>query len=270
MSFRADLHCHTTCSDGTTSPEELISIAKEIGLSGISITDHDCITAYKTAIPAAKKAGIWLGSGIEFSSVDEGVSVHVLGYDFDLESPALNALCAKHIKRRKQRNQKILEKLARKGIKVEVEESETDPIGRPHIALALVEKGYVGSIREAFKRFIGDGGPCFDPGEPVTTDETLEVIHKAGGKAFIAHPHLMKAQRHIAKLLEKPFDGIECYYSKCDPNQERRWVNKAKEKGLLISGGSDFHGTIKPGIPLGCSWVGQEGFEEIFETHKWK
>jgi len=264
--FRADLHCHTTCSDGSMTPEELILHAKEIGLSGVSITDHDCIIAYKTAIPAAKKAGILLGNGVEFSSVDQGLSIHVLGYDFDLKSPELNAYCKRHIERRRNRNQRIIEKLAEKGMVVEVEESQERPIGRPHIALALVEKGYVNSIQDAFNRFIGDGKPCFDPGVPMQTDETIEVIHRAGGKAFIAHPHLLKSRHHISKLLEKPFDGVECYYSKCSPVQEKKWVNIAKERGLLMSGGSDFHGAIKPGIPLGCSWVDQETFERIFQS----
>lgn len=269
MNFRADLHCHSTCSDGSMTPEELVLHAKEIGLSGLSITDHDSIKAYETAIPAAKAAGIILGSGVEFSTVDNrGVSIHVLGYDVDLESGDLNALCRNHIERRHERNQKILAKLEKRGMKIEISELEGYTMGRPHIAQELVSKGYASSVQDAFNRLIGDGKPCFDPGTPVYTDETLEVIHAAGGKAFIAHPHLM--QRYdFADLLKKPFDGIECYYSKCSPDQEKRWLKIAQKKGLLISGGSDFHGAIKPGIPLGCSWVDRETFDRIFEKRRW-
>jgi predicted metal-dependent phosphoesterase TrpH len=106
--FRADLHCHTTCSDGTFSPEQLLHLAKERGLSGISITDHDTIEAYSTAAAIAKQLGIKLGSGVEFSSVFQNLSVHILGYDFDLHSPAISKLCERHRLRRKDRNKKIL------------------------------------------------------------------------------------------------------------------------------------------------------------------
>ncbi len=264
---RFDLHCHTTCSDGTMSPEELILHAKERGLWGISITDHDTIKAYDTAIEVAQSHHVFLGSGVEFSSMNDRVSVHVLGYDIDLKNSALNAFCKRHIDRRKERNQRIIEKLGRLGMKVEIEEKEGYPGGRPHIALALVEKGYATSVQDAFHRFIGDGKPCFDPGVPMTTDETIDIIHQAGGKAFLAHPHLLKAS--YSPILKKPFDGIECYYSKCNPQQEEKWVRIVKEKGLLMSGGSDFHGTIKPNIPLGCSWVDEETFNTIFENHQW-
>ncbi|NGX38509.1 MAG: 5'-3' exoribonuclease [Chlamydiae bacterium] len=271
MSFRADLHCHTTCSDGSLSPEELIAHAKEIGLSAVSITDHDTVDAYERAIPAAKKAQIWLGAGVEFSSVDEGLSVHILGYDIDIKNQELKAFCQKHIERRKDRNRRIIEKLAKKGMVIDQDALGSGyTIGRPHIALALVEKGYINSIQDAFNQFIGDGKSCFDPGIPVSTDQTIAMIHQAGGKAFIAHPHVLRNQRHISKLLEKPFDGLECYYSKCTPEQERKWVQLAREKNLIISGGSDFHGAIKPHIPLGCSWVDQMTFEQIFERQRWK
>jgi len=263
--FRADLHCHSTCSDGTMSPEELIAHAKDVGLSGLSITDHDTINAYETAIPAAKEAGIALGPGVEFSSVDDGISVHVLGYDFDLASAELKDFCQRHVKRREERNLKIIEKLNNRSLFVEMDESI---MGRPHIALALVKKGYASSVQDAFNRLIGDGKPCFDPGEPISTDETIAVIHKARGKVFIAHPHLLKNPKMAEKLLQKPFDGIECYYSKCPPHQEQRWVRVAEEKGLLMSGGSDFHGAIKPGIPLGCSWVNEASFTQIFQNNR--
>lgn len=249
------------------SPEELIHHAKALGLSGLSITDHDTINAYATAIPVAKEAGIVLGTGVEFSTVEKITSIHVLGYDIDLENQELKCLCQKHIQRRHERNERILEKLAKRGMKIVFEEHQGQTMGRPHIAQALVESGYVTSVQEAFHKWIGDGKPCFDPGVPISTDETLDVIHAAGGKAFIAHPHLMGGYP-VHELLKKPFDGIECYYSKCMPDQEKKWVKLAKSKGLLMSGGSDFHGLIKPGIPLGCSWVGKETFDAIFEKHR--
>ena len=137
-------------------------------------------------------------------------------------------------------------------------------VGRAHIAAKLLEMGYVKSYMDAFHRLIGDGKPCFDPGIPITTDETLNVIHAAGGKAFIAHPHLLPGGARVRKLLEKPFDGIEFYYSRSPLDQEKRWIKLANERGLLISGGSDFHGKFRPEVPLGYSWVDEETYNKIF------
>lgn len=255
------------------SPEELINHAMEINLSGLSITDHDTVDAYASAIPAAKNANLVLGTGVEFSSTCEGRNVHILGYDYNVNHPTIHEFCKKHLKRRRSRSQRILDKLAAKGISLNLEEleihlGEGHPIGRPHIALALLQKGVVQSIQEAFDRFLGDGKPCYDPGEPISSDETIDVIHEAEGKAFLAHPHFMRDFNFVERLLQKPFDGIECYYSKCTPEQEKPWVNLAKKRNLLMSGGSDFHGTIKPNIPLGASWVNRETFDRIFEKNR--
>ena len=265
--FRADLHCHTTCSDGTLSPEELILQAKACGLSGLCITDHDTVNAYPAAILAAQQHHIWLGSGVEFSTMERGKSVHILGYDINLESEALKAFCKRHLERRKNRNHLIVDKLKKQGLIIEWEEQDHVPLGRPHIAQALMAKGYVGSVQEAFQKWIGDNKPCFAAGTPMTVDETLAVIHGAGGKAFLAHPHLLDLSPH--SLLKKPFDGIECYYASFPKDREQKWIDLAQKNRLLISGGSDFHGAIKPHNPLGCSWVDEESFHRIFETHKW-
>jgi len=138
-------------------------------------------------------------------------------------------------------------------------------LGRPHIAHLMVKKGYVASIKDAFNRFIGDGKPCYDPGEGISVQETVDIIHQANGKAFVAHPHLLEHARKIKELLKYPFDGIECHYAKFPPDQEKRWIQMAKERGWLISGGSDFHGPSKDYIQLGCSWVDEETFCKIFQ-----
>ena len=268
--FRADLHCHSTCSDGSLTPEELVMQAKAIGLSGLSITDHDTITAYQTAVEAARKAGLLLGSGVEFSCGHKGMNVHILGYDFELHNAGFNAFCERHRTRRKERNRAILKKLAQHNMpipEIELEEKEKlhKTIGRPHIAELMVAKGYVPTIREAFMLYIGDGKRCYDPGHFFSIEETITIIRQAGGKAFLAHPHLIDRRKIIEELLAMPFQGIECFYSKSPPEKEARWLRMAKEKKLLISGGSDFHGASKPGIPLGCSWVNEEVFNQIFQ-----
>jgi hypothetical protein len=251
------------------TPKELIDLAKKIGLSGLSITDHDTVVAYETAIPYAKEMEFLLGVGVEFSSVFKGVSIHVLGYDFELDHPSIEALCAKHKKRREGRNRAILAKLKSKGMAIEEKElgNTHKTVGRPHIALAMVARGYVASIPDAFNLFIGDGKSCFDGGVPISTEETLRAIHEAGGKAFVAHPHLMQGERLIKELLSLPFDGIECYYSRMHPHQEKPWVKLAEGRGLLKSGGSDFHGAVKPQTALGCSWVDEATFHSIFSRY---
>lgn len=262
------MHCHTTLSDGTLTPEELLRLAKEIGLAGISITDHDTIEAYREAPLLAKQLGLRLGSGAEFSCVFQKMNVHVLAYDFDLKSPAIAGLCARHQERRRNRNKAILDKLSRLGKTIDEEELLAlgeRTIGRPHIAHLMVKKGYAGSIKEAFNVYLGDGKLCYDPGVGISVEETIEIIHQARGKAFIAHPHLLEHARKIRELLKVPFDGLECHYAKFPADQEKRWIQTAKEKGWLISGGSDFHGANKEHIPLGCSWVDEETFHKIFE-----
>jgi hypothetical protein len=249
------------------TPEELVRLAKEVGLGGLSITDHDTVSAYQTAIPVAKELGMRLGSGVEFSTMFETLSVHILGYDIALDSAELHTFCKRHQERREDRNRVILEKLTQKGMPISMEEITKGPstIGRPHIALAMIAKGYVKSIREAFQIHIGDDKPCYYPGESFSTEETIALIHRLKGKAFLAHPHLLEHGKKIKRLLQLPFNGLECRYAKFTADQEQRWIKIAKEKGLLTSGGSDFHGASKDYIQLGCSWVTQEVFDQIFQ-----
>lgn len=271
--FRADLHCHSTCSDGTKTPDQLIAMAKEIGLQGLSITDHDSAESYKDAISMAKKAEITLLTGIELSAHLKDKSVHILGYGFDLNSQSINELCLWHTKRRKDRNVKMLKELAKLDMPIDYEELETAvpvefqsynrTIGRPHIAFAMVKRGYVVDTQEAFNKYLGESKPCFVQGATFGVDDTIRVIHEAKGIAVIAHPHLIKDANLINNLLTKKFDGIECYYGKFLASNHEKWLKVTKKKNWLITGGSDFHGEAKPNIPLGCSWVGEEHFQAI-------
>jgi len=264
--FRADLHCHTVFSDGTLSPEALIDKAKAIGLSALSITDHDSVEVYKTALPYAKQQQMLLGTGVEFSCVFKEKSVHLLGYDFDFSYPELLAFCQRHAQRRTQRNRMILEKLREQKMPLDEDELRAmgHMIGRPHIAFLMVKKGYVSSMKEAFQCYIGDDMPCYFRGAAFSIEETIALIHAAGGKAFIAHPHLLHHSCKMKELLRFPFDGIECYYAQLPKAQERRFVDLAKEKNLLMSGGSDFHGDRLGHAQLGSSWVDEATFHKIF------
>lgn len=264
--FRADLHCHSTCSDGTLSPKEIIDLAKSLDLLGLSITDHDTIHAYKTVLPYAEEMGIKMISGVEFSTEHKGVSVHILGYSFSLKNQAISEFCLKHKERREKRCLAILELLSDHRMPILEEEiyalQPTGNIGRPHIALAMVQRGYVQSVEEAFKRYLAEGKPCYIKGKAFSVEESIDLIHQANGLAMIAHPHLLKHSSLLNDLLKMNFDGLEGYYASIGHRTYLDWIELAKKKEWLITGGSDFHGNIKPNA-LGSSWVNQDVFEKL-------
>ncbi len=268
--FRADLHCHTTCSDGTLTPTEIIDHAIKSNLNGLSITDHDTIQAYKEAMPYAAEMNFLLLPGIEFSTCYKDTSIHVLAYAFSLDAKPIQNLCSKHKIRRENRNLAILQLLAKKSLPISVDELErqrgffSDSVTRPHIALAMIEKGYVTTMQQAFNEYLSEGKPCFVPGTPISLEETLETIHQAGGLAIIAHPHLINDVRIIRNLIDLPFDGIEGYYARFAPKDNERWIKIAQRKSWVVTGGSDFHGTIKPGTTFGSSWVNEETFYQLY------
>lgn len=264
--FRADLHCHTTCSDGSFTPEEIVYEAARLGFNGFAITDHDTIDAYATALPHAKKIGLEMISGVEFSSVHQGISVHVLAYSFSLDSPAIASFCAEHQKRREHRIGEMLLLLAKNGMPIREDELYAERgtkrgIGRPHLAQAMVKKGYVKDAHTAFKQYIGEGRPCYSLGKPNTIEETFDCIRQANGFVVLAHPHLIDNPAVLKSLLKMPFDGIECFYARFNKQKNQRWIDIANKKKWLMLGGSDFHGTMKPNITLGSSWTPQETFE---------
>lgn len=273
MSF--DLHMHSTCSDGTLSPEELVILAAEKGLKGISITDHDSVNAYPEAFIHAKKHQITLISGIELSCHFKDQSTHILGYSFEYAHPSIISLCQRHRTRRTQRNLAILEKLKSLGIEItedELNNSTTGVVGRPHIAKILMSRGLVADISDAFKVYLGEGKKAYCPGETFSVSEAIQVIHEAKGFAVLAHPHLHYNHAFVRELLDAhDFDGIECEYGVMPAAKNAPWINYAKQKNLLVTGGSDFHGAVKPMIPLGSAVVQEEQIEPLisrFHSHE--
>lgn len=264
--FRADLHAHTYCSDGTDSPFELLEKAKKANLAGLSITDHDTIDAYTPELfVRAKELEIRILPGIELSSEVGDTSVHILGYGIDLHCQGLKNFLKEMIIRRNERNKKMLEKLAQRGLVIEEAElrdlaAAHRTIGRPHIAAIMVRKGYAASFQKAFEIYLQEGGLCYVPGIKYSPAEVVDQIHNAGGKAVLAHPHFLKRGSFLRELLELPFDGLECYYGTLQRHQEMPWIEIAHEKGWIATGGSDYHGTVKPHIALGCSWVNEITF----------
>lgn len=258
--FRADLHCHSTCSDGSDSPEELIRLAAQKGLQGLSITDHDTYAAYQNVLPLAQSLQISLLTGVEVSSVFKGESIHILAYGFSLDSSEMQELMVEQQKRRHERNLAILAKLKKLGISLEL---EGQCIGRPHIATALMEKGIISSIKEGFDKYLGEGKLAYDSGQRIPVPEVLAVLKRAKAKAVLAHPQLIVRKRVLQALLDMPFDGLECYYAKMPLHREQPFIKIAEKKKWIITGGSDYHGLTKPQSELGSSWVGKEAFDQL-------
>ncbi len=266
--FRADLHCHSNHSDGSDDPSILLEKAKECGLSGISITDHDTISAYTPELlKKAKALNLHLLTGIELSTTLHKMPVHILGYGFDLHSDSLNVFIQDIQKKRRIRNQAIFQKLREKKMLLPEEEflSEEKTIGRPHIAQALVEKGYVSSFRDAFNLYLKEGASCYVSGFKAGPMDAIEAIRKANGKAVLAHPHFTR-KGLLRSLLALPFDGIECFYGTLNSYDEKRFLDIAKQKKWIATGGSDYHGAFKPQVSLGCSWVDEATFMELLSS----
>jgi predicted metal-dependent phosphoesterase TrpH len=272
----ADLHCHSTYSDGSATPEQLVQLAIQKGLKALAITDHDNIEAFAAAQPYAAEAGLTLISGVEFSCEHKHKSVHILGYGLECSNSELINFCLRHRMRRITRFRKILELLTQAGMPITEEELQTfiqgdirmenRSIGRPHIAMCMVKKGYVSSIQEAFNLFLGDGKPFYVPQETFSPLETIDIIHKAQGVAVIAHPHLIKNSPLLLELLLMPFDGIECFYGTFPKNACARWSKIAERKHWLMTGGSDYHGDAKPFQQLGSNGMSEDQFRLLQTT----
>lgn len=266
----ADLHMHTTSSDGSFSPSELLHAAADLGLKGLSITDHDTIHAYTEILPLAASLKLSLLSGIEFSSICAKTSVHILGYGFSLRNTLILSLCENHLIRRKERCLEMLSLLKKQRLSL-----DEDPIlqqlihtnqliGRPHIAVAMIRQGYVSTLEEAFQRYLGENCSCYRGAASMSSEEIINVIHQANGLAVLAHPHLIPNESLLQRLLKMPFDGIEVYYARFPMQRNQRFLEIAQRKKWLATGGSDFHGTIKPQLSIGSSWTPQETFEKLF------
>jgi len=265
---RYDLHIHSNYSDGDLSPIQILQIAKEKQLKGVSITDHDSVEAYgEKVFEEARKLEVELIIGVEISSIHLDENVHVLGYGFDLANSSFHEFLQEVRKRRRERNERILEKLQDKGIDITKQEIKSSfpiaSIGRMHIAKVMKQKGYVKTVKEAFDNYLKDKGPCYVKGEKFTTTEVIEIIKKAKGKAILAHPHLLRSSRILKELEKLPFDGVEVYYGVKPLKEEEKFLRMAKERNWLITGGSDFHGEEKPYAKIGASWIDAENLKKL-------
>ena len=253
-----DLHVHSTESDGTFTPTELVTEAKRTGLSAFALTDHDTCSGVSKAMPCATSAGIELIPGIELSTDYHGKEVHIVGLYIDIENEQLLKKTTEYRKCRSERNALMVEALQKEGLSITMEELVAENpdcvITRANIARFLYEHGQIKSVREAFDRYIGDHCKCYVGRLKVASTDAVRLIKEAGGTAILAHPllyGLSNLQKMIDELKPAGLDGLEAIYSTYTTGEEQQMKRLARENGLLISGGSDFHGSNKPDIALG-------------------
>ena len=251
-----DLHIHSTASDGTDTPQQILTKCARLKLSLCSITDHDTISGQQECVYYAKKLGVPYITGVEFSVRHDG-EFHILGYGIDIENKELVEIFEELQQARIRRMQKIVALLNEQGKKVSYDEvkavSKGKSIGRPHVAHVLVEKGYVGSFEEAFKVYLNETGSCFVPREKINQETAISLILRSGGLPVLAHPKFIKAENFnslLDQVKEMGMWGIEAYYPAHSNSDVQRFLNIAIENDLYVTAGSDYHGSIKPRAAL--------------------
>lgn len=246
--MKADLHLHTTASDGRLTPGELVGLAAKKGLSVIAITDHDSIEGIAAALVAAESSpSLKVIPGVEINTDIPNGEIHILGYFIDYQSEELKQTLHSLRHAREIRARRIITKLARLGIHVEWQRVKElaggGSIGRPHIAQAMFEGGYIPSLREAFKRYIGRQGPAYAERERLSPVEAVELVVKAGGLPMLAHPaNIDDLEELLVQLKGAGLVGLEAYYDGYTKQTVDRLVDLAEKHGLITCGGSDFHG----------------------------
>ncbi len=255
-----DLHVHSSCSDGTLAPSDLVRHAVSCGLSAFALTDHDNTDGLAEAFAAAAEAGIELIAGIEFSTEYKGKDIHIVGLDFDWRNPEFQQNVDYYREERWRRNQKMIAIMAADGIDISCEKMKAafgDTVWtRAHFARYLADHGYVSEMWEAFRTLLGDGCKYFVPRQKAHPAEVVDLIRRFGGIPVLAHPFQYsfsdgELRELLAGLMEAGLLGMEVYYSTHTPGQTAYLAALAEEISLASSGGSDFHGTNKPDIALG-------------------
>lgn len=270
-----DLHLHTTASDGTFTPSEVVRFSKKLGLVAIAITDHDSIAGIAEALEEGTKEGIEVIPGIEFSTEINDASVHIVGLFVDYKNEELINLTSEIVNAREKRAEKIVEKInsLNEGPKIrfeEVKEKANGLIGRPHIAEILIEKGYANSIEEVFTNFLRRSAPCYVPRFKLTPQECVRFLVKIKAVPILAHPGLLSEEINfepfLKELIECGLAGIEVFYPTHKLKQKEYFLKLAKKYNLLISGGSDCHGLLNNGPFIGSQKVPYSLLEKIKEN----
>jgi predicted metal-dependent phosphoesterase TrpH len=271
---RIDLHAHSSCSDGSFSPKQLVQLAGKVGLRAIALTDHDTVAGVAEAVAAGKELGVEVVPGVEISAQYPAGTMHILGYYLDISHPELLKALEELQQARAERNPKIIERLQSLGLEIttaEVLNISGGQVGRPHIAKALVERGYVSSIDEAFSRYLKKGGIAYAEKFRFPPQEAIAMIRRAGGLAALAHPFTLEIETAqelaslVSELQEMGLEGMEVFYPDHTEEMTLLYHNLAKELRLVCTGGSDFHGNLKDRSNLGEDILGQKVDYEMLQ-----
>ncbi len=282
---KIDLHIHSTASDGSLSPLEILTLAQKLNLGAIAITDHDTIKGSKDALACGIPPSVKFLTGVEISASPPPFfhcpgSFHILGYAINIDDPVLNHTLALLQDSRKNRNPLILELLNRMGVELTLEEVLNEvgecQVGRPHIASLMLKKGFVQSIGEAFDNYLAKGKPAYVDKYRIDCARAIEIILDAGGIPVLAHPFLLQIKNDevledlIITLSKIGLKGIEVYYPEHSPERIAHYAVLANRHGLLMTGGTDFHGSITPEIKMGSGkgnlFIPYELYEKLISS----
>ncbi|HLF17334.1 MAG TPA: PHP domain-containing protein [Candidatus Omnitrophota bacterium] len=271
----ADLHIHTYFSDSSASPEEVVEGAVQARLGCIAITDHDTVDGIPRARQAAQKSGIEVLAGVELSTELNGRDIHVLGYLFDESDVEFIERVKQILQTRSLRMKEMIKRLKTLGIdNIDFEEvaavATSSSIGRPHLAKVMQQKGVVASMQEAFDKYLADDAPGYVPKFKQTPQEAITMIRKAGGVSILAHPMVTQMDEIIPRLVREGLDGLEVYYPNTPPSVIRFYEGLADKHRLLMSGGSDAHGVVKPNTCIGKVSIPYTLVEKLKERSKRK
>jgi predicted metal-dependent phosphoesterase TrpH len=272
-----DLHTHSDRSDGSDTPAQIVQLAAQANVRGLSLTDHDTVDGLTIAANTAEQLGVEFLPGIELSAHTHERTIHLLGYGFDPSNAELVAILESQQRSRLGRNTLLIEKLNALGYEITLDEvvakTNGGSIGRPHFAAVLLEKSYVTSIDQAFLELLADGRPAYVERRELAASDAIALIHGAGGAAIWAHPsrtNIIDENRfrtELEELLAAGLDGFECWYSRYSPDLRRRMTRIARKYGVIATGGSDYHGSFKPDLSIGSGTgdlrIPFEVFEEL-------
>jgi hypothetical protein len=271
-----DLHMHSSCSDGSLTPEELAAAALDLGLEAAALTDHDTVSGVERFLSAASGTPLHAIPGVELASMLFNKDIHIVGLFIDHENATLRAALEQMRQWREERNAEMVEKIRSKGYEITMEEvlaeAGGESVGRPHMAAVLLKKGYFDTMQGVFNRLIGRNGSCYVLRKYYPVDACIRMIHEAGGLAIWAHPlHAARGARAAlrkigSRLVDYGLDGLECYYSMFSEQQQNDALEFAHARSLLVSGGSDYHGASHPQVKLGTGIDGNLAIPfEIYE-----
>lgn len=271
-----DLHMHSSCSDGTLTPEELAAAALDLGLEAAALTDHDTVSGVERFLAAAAGTPLHAVPGVELASMLFNKDIHIVGLFIDPRNAALLSALEQMRLWREERNAEMVGKIRSKGYEITMDEvlaeAGGESVGRPHMAAVLLKKGYFENMQGVFNRLIGRNGSCYVPRKYYPVDACIRLIHEAGGLAIWAHPlHAAHGARAAlrkigSRLVNYGLDGLECYYSMFAEQQEADALEFARARSLLVSGGSDFHGASHPQVKMGTGIDGNLAIPfEIYE-----